>query len=452
MNGGQIYDCNVIAYAYEDLEGRPGGGGVNVRGGTFTMKGGKIERCFGRYYGGAVYVDRKGIFIMEGGLLYDNSAPYGGGVATFRGGVFDMKGGEINRNLAVYGGGVFVAHGSEDADSANPYDPRRPPNFQGMVAGREYRGVLATNGYNPAVHPITGLPRINDPRRREGFYFSRGDITQNQALHSGGGVFNAQGGITYMTMPVDATGTTRTRLHDNTAEGFGAGVYNLGLYIMMNGIISNNTGDYGGGVCADGGMFVMEQGDIVSNKASQFGGGMMVYEGQVAMHGGRIRNNDGGYYGGGLAFMPSVNAFAMSGGVISGNIATNGGSTLYFYPYNDPSVNGLAYYGTRSQFPNPYDTSITTWPGDPHIDTVCVEDSNGKGTRFQALLAPYAANASGVLLPQDRHVVGNVAGASTCIRMEVIDGDLWVGTGSNDNNKGIKQPLLIPGIIPGELY
>jgi hypothetical protein len=408
MNGGEIYNCTVIASPYDDPYGKPGGGGVLVRGGTFTMNGGNIEKCYGHNDGGGVLVDLGGRFTMKGGILYDNSAPYGGGVATYRGGLFEMEDGELYLNVAYNGGGVFVDQGRGGLESANPYDPRRPANFPGMTF-EEYHAY-----YDPTKH-------INDARIKEGLYLSGGKIHQNFAIYDGGGVCNSRGGITYMD---------GGELDDNTANDYGAGVYNLGLYIMMTGEIKNNDGRYGGGVFADGGMFILQDGKITKNYARQFGGGVVVYSGQFAMHGGEISENRAEYDGGGLAFLPIANAFAMSGGVIRHNTSnyTNSG-TLYFLYSADPAQIGLAYYGTRPTDAVPGDSAVIPIGREANV--------NGTNTFiWQSYLANYLPNSSGVLLPQHR---GNN------VRIEVIDGTLYIGS---NNNRGLAQPLFEVGSTP----
>jgi hypothetical protein len=392
MNGGEIYQCTVIATPYDDPEGFPGGGGVLVRGGTFTMIGGNIENCYGRYNGGGVYADMGGKFKMKGGRIYDNSAPYGGGVTTHRGGLFEMEGGEIHLNLAVFGGGVFVDQGATDKLShvITVYDPAREPNFPGMTF-EDYHAF-----YDPDIP-------INDPRKKEGFYISGGKIYENHAYDSGGGVCNFQGGITYMT---------GGEVNDNNADYFGAGVYNVGLFKMMDGDIQENYGRYGGGVCADGGMFVMENGSINQNRATQFGGGVFVYGGQFAIHGGEISGNMGDQAGGGLALMPSANAFAMSGGVIMENVSANYPleGTLCFLNSADPNQIGLAYYGTRPPGALPGDSAVIPIGHEANV--------NGTNTFiWESYLAEYKPNNSGVPMPQPY---------ANYTALEVRDGVLYV--------------------------
>jgi hypothetical protein len=354
MNGGDIYQCTVHARPYDDPNGWPGGGGVNVRGGTFTMTGGNIERCFGQINGGAVLVDLRGRFIMTGGQLYDNSAPYGGGVATYRGGLFILDGGIVKENLAREGGAVFVDSGAEDAI---PYDPRRPVNYEGMAFDPTKTVDLLTNWPNMAgdvwhpIHNPLGKPE-NDIRKQEGFYMKSGTIHENHALSDGGGIYNYAGGIVYMT------GGT---LSGNIADDFGGGVMNMGLYIMINGNIQANRAAYGAGVMAGLNQFAFEAGNITGNQATSAGAGVFVLEGTFSMLGANalIENNIARVFGGGVAIYPT-GVFAMAGGIIGSNSDQNyNEGNIGFFDSSDPKLHGYAIYGKRPD-------NFT--PGDPLID------------------------------------------------------------------------------------
>ena len=82
------------------------GGGVDVRGGSFTLSGsGEISNNEAKYFGGGVNTDSDSSFTMEGGKISKNTAKTGGGVANYI--TFVMSGGEISENTAsLSGGGV----------------------------------------------------------------------------------------------------------------------------------------------------------------------------------------------------------------------------------------------------------------------------------------------------------------------------------------------------------
>jgi hypothetical protein len=411
MNGGDIYQCSVHARPYDDPNGWPGGGGVNVRGGTFTMYGGNIERCFGSINGGAVLVDLAGRFTMKGGQLYDNSAPYGGGVSTYRGGLFIMEEGDgpvptipvIKENLAREGGAIFVDAGAEHN---SPYDPRKPLNFPGM---------------NPFEHGnyYDNTKYRNDPARMEGFYMRGGVIQDNHSLADGGGIYNYAGGIVYMT-----AGMIRT----NIADDFGGGVMNMGLFIMIDGDIHGNRARYGGGVMAGLNTFAFEAGNITHNRATVAGGGVFVLEGSFCMLGDNARLGGAGTYNpngsglgnyadsfaGGVVIYPTGN-FSMAGGIITGNTAYNSQwGTMDFFDSTDPKLLGLAIYGFRPSI----------WvAGDPLIDHIGSWWKNPVTQAWEweinSYLVDYERN------PVTR-LVENLSSHGNGVTIEVKDGHLTV--------------------------
>jgi|GEM_PF-3461590 len=67
------------------------------------------DRCG---YGGGVYVSNNGIFVMNAGVIHNNSAIRGGGVYVSGGGIFTMNSdGIISGNSADNGGGVYFIWG-----------------------------------------------------------------------------------------------------------------------------------------------------------------------------------------------------------------------------------------------------------------------------------------------------------------------------------------------------
>jgi hypothetical protein len=105
----------------------PGGGGVFVQNGTFTMNSGSISgntvTGTGAALGGGVYMNN-GAFSMSGGTISGNTATGvssfkgGGGVFVDAGATFTMNGGIIGgdtageKNTAEQGGGVYVNIGT----------------------------------------------------------------------------------------------------------------------------------------------------------------------------------------------------------------------------------------------------------------------------------------------------------------------------------------------------
>jgi uncharacterized membrane protein len=183
-NGGGVYVSGIFIMEGGEISGNENrkildssyGGGVHVDGGTFAMKGGKIndntvysshtsDSC--RSYGGGVYVG-SGNFTMEGGEISGNTAythntvrphySHGGGVYVGSGN-FTMEGGEISGNTvttyqynytrsSLYGGGVYVYSGtfSKTAAGAIVYGNNASPASLQNSAGGNGDAVYRSNG------------------------------------------------------------------------------------------------------------------------------------------------------------------------------------------------------------------------------------------------------------------------------------------------------------------
>jgi uncharacterized repeat protein (TIGR02543 family) len=192
-----------------------------------------------------------------------------------------------------------------------------------------------------------------------------GEISNNTAARSGGGVYNQGdfkmfGGVISNNTVIDEDGYSRGggvynqgdfKMYDgvisnNTAKD-GGGVYNLyGSFELSNGIISNNTAinedgyGNGGGVYNNQGTFEMSGRSRISNNTSVYGGGISNVFGVFEMYGDSvISSNAAVENGGGMYNFGGV--FEMFGGVIANNTAQhNGGGVLNWYGDFDMS-NGL---------------------------------------------------------------------------------------------------------------
>ena len=102
----------VISGGYVTYAETIGGGGVLVKGGEFTLKGGEISDNEAQM-GGGVFVIDGGTFTMEGGAISGNTASTGrgtgAGVFVATGGRFIMRDGDISANTASGAGGGGVA-------------------------------------------------------------------------------------------------------------------------------------------------------------------------------------------------------------------------------------------------------------------------------------------------------------------------------------------------------
>ena len=140
-------------------------------------------------------------------------------------------------------------------------------------------------------------------------------------------------------------------LENNTVTGQGGAIYMAGgTLTVMGGRISGNSAVDGGAVYARTGRFNLLDGAISGNTASNTGGGVYIGRGYTGvMVGGAISGNTarcgGGIYIAGGNASYSFNAFSLSGGVITGNHATESCGGIYCGPkalsvHGDPRVIG----------------------------------------------------------------------------------------------------------------
>ncbi|MGE9883566.1 InlB B-repeat-containing protein [Blautia obeum] len=162
------------------------GGGVYIsNGGSFTMNGGTIEKCYAKY-GGGVCID-SGSFTMNGGAIKGCSASdQGGGVYTIRD--ITMSGGTIeNCSATNRGGGVYTS--------------------------------------------------------QRNFTMSDGTI-KNCSASSGGGVFVENKG----NFTMNGGAIENCSASSKSGGGGGVNVDNEGNFTMNGGAIENCSAEYGGGV------------------------------------------------------------------------------------------------------------------------------------------------------------------------------------------------------------
>ena len=146
---------------------------------------------------------------------------------------------------------------------------------------------------------------------------------------------------------------------EHVGENTGAGVYNIGIFFMYNGMISNNncgvlnagdfnmyggtisgninkkTSDYGGGVYVDAYHTFNMYGGTISGNTAGYGGGVN-NEGTFNMYdGSTISDNTecilpgANFEGGGAVY--NRGTFNMKGGVISGNTSAGDGGGVFNY-------------------------------------------------------------------------------------------------------------------------
>ena len=113
-------------------------------------------------------------------------------------------------------------------------------------------------------------------------------------------------------------------------HAIGGAIYNCGDLEMIDGEISNNTAESGGGINNNSvGEVLLTGGEIKNNTATDNGGGIMTVDGTVTLDGASITGNTSqAGYGGGISVENSGDngsqvVFEMKRGTISDNTASN---------------------------------------------------------------------------------------------------------------------------------
>ncbi len=300
-------------------------GGAIENYGSFLMQGGIISNNTANE-AGAIYNDNSGIFIMQGGEISNNTATsIGGGIYNY--GTFTMEGGEIKNNTAEKGGGL-----------AGHYLGKNNLNG-GIISDNQ-----ATFGGGIFSYSTTNMNGTT--------------IVRNNASTGGGvlnfGTFNLNDGLFSMNTADEDGGAIHNSEVLNINDGLieqniakeGAGIHNSGLLTMNGGVITNNTSENGGGVSnnkgpAAHGTFLFKSGSITNNTATINGGGIYNYaNSKLNISGGYITENSAENGGG----VYNIGTSSVDGGEIKNNTASYGGGI-----YNDKGQNSNYGYLTLNE-------------------------------------------------------------------------------------------------------
>ncbi|MCQ5128893.1 S-layer homology domain-containing protein [Butyricicoccus faecihominis] len=327
-----------------------GDGLLEVDGGNLILDTGAIlqnnKNSSGN--GGAVRVCGGGSVVMNDGKIHGNEAITGGGVFAFayfgtseQGGTFTMNGGEISGNTAEAGSGVYIADkGAFYLHSSGKVTGNAAPEnvSQGAWDGDisiELRPGAQTNTFS--------LPEIPTPMA----YMPR----------NGGGV----------TIP-------------SSPDSWGGGVYNMGMFMMDGGTISDNTAGRGGAIYHSAGSCTVTGGTIGGNHNTYSGTGL--YAREDFSIGGNAKVEDGIYLVTGKkalvtsALSNNIQIEGMEGTPAAGTIVAAGSSyTISDTDFGKFSINDTAWALNKNESGQIVlkSTSVPTyavelWRGDSKVE------------------------------------------------------------------------------------
>ena len=324
MNGGSIHDNQsnwyIISTGRNDQKNRM----------RVNMNGGNIRNNQSAHYGVEIYNTD---FVMQDGLIEQNTASAGGGGVMIHGDSAEAKitGGRITGNTGRDGGGLLLESGYLTLD--------KNANVSGNNTNGSGAGILQKGGTLDFVNGnITGNKVLPDSSCGGGGIL----VTGGTLNMSGGTVSNNQsdtgGGIeAYGNSTVNITGGT---VSNNNAASYGGGVYvhdKTAVATISNATISGNTSPWASGIFIwnEGSVTINENTLITENQTTgnNHGGGIYLLGGTLKMTGGTVSKNTapldaGGIFisGGTATLEKDVKVTENSAGRCGGGISITGGT------------------------------------------------------------------------------------------------------------------------------
>lgn len=274
--------------------------------------------------GAGLYVLYGTVNMSEGAYICKNyTSSYGGGVYVSPEGKFNMSGGVIGWNFSRMGGGI-IADGADD-DSSN-------------------YSVLNISGKAKICYNKAGFTSVQGCTGRGAGIFACGDLNISGNAEIFGNYAEKSGAGIHSEKKLVMTGGSA---HDNEAGTDGAGIYIYSGKAELSSctIKANNAGGNGGAIYAnnENSRITVKIGEenssdddvlIEKNSANRGGAFYGANNADFVMNVGKVSENYSTGInpgdGGGAMFIwggdSNYSTFTMNGGVISGNMAKNGGA------------------------------------------------------------------------------------------------------------------------------
>ena len=260
---------------------------------VFTMYGGVIQNCKGKY--GGVSLKNGSRFIMEGGTISECSANAGGGLYADNS-IVTIKNGTISRCKAGngYGGGLYAQNNSTITISGG--------TISGCSAGAG-GGLYATNSSTITINKGTISGCSAAINNGGGLYATN----QSTITISGGTISGCKGELGCGLYADNST----IEITDGTISGckglLGGGLYANNSTVTISGVtISGCEAGAGGGLYVVGSTLNIKDGTISKCFVSDTGkgGGLYAENSTLTISGGTIKGNKAAY-GGGVALVKS---------------------------------------------------------------------------------------------------------------------------------------------------
>lgn len=343
--------CKIINSVISNNTAGESGGGIYINGGTLSLESGAVigkkldpdvaendisevatstdfgnkstDTSYSRV-GAGLYVRYGTVNMSEGAYICKNyTSSYGGGVYVSPEGKFNMSGGVIGWNFSRMGGGI-IADGADD-DSSN-------------------YSVLNISGKAKICYNKAGFTSVQGCTGRGAGIFACGDLNISGNAEIFGNYAEKSGAGIHSEKKLVMTGGSA---HDNEAGTDGAGIYIYSGEAELSSctIKANKAGGNGGAIYANNEnsritVKIDEENSsdddvlIEKNSANRGGAFYGANNADFVMNVGKVSENYSTGInpgdGGGAMFIwggdSNYSTFTMNGGVISGNMAKNGGA------------------------------------------------------------------------------------------------------------------------------
>lgn len=295
------------------------GGGVHFDNGTLSISSSTIIGNSGGGAGGITLVGFIGSASITNTLITGNSSAGAGGIA-FRGSSFRslVEDSVISNNLsASSGGGVsnqgitVISNSIISGNSANSGSGNGGGVFNFGVMSIVNSTISENNGsFGAGIYTSGGLT-IQDS-----------EISGNNALNGGGGVYNNAGGVS--GLPVVINGSM---ISENTSEAFGGGIYNRHVMEINDSTVRNNNASSSGGGAFNALLtvgpvkLVVERSTFSHNVANGSGGAILNQAAELSLINSTLSLNHAKNGAGGAVFLTQAGQVESTFSTIAFNTA-----------------------------------------------------------------------------------------------------------------------------------
>ena len=323
-------------------------------------------------FGGCIQVNGAKL-TLESGTITSSNARYGGGVAVIRGGSFNMTGGAIQKcqiqapSLLGYGGGVFVC---DEGSTFTMSGGTIRANQEFTAAKGRGGGVAVMSGATFTMtggcigdHTVTGgANSISGDGagvyvKGSTFDFLGGSVENNYTTKDGAGIYLDEGASFKMASPAE--------MYFNVASsGSSAGgalyIKNADCTISGGSIYQNSVGGESGGAIyidpAQTKTVSITDTLIEENNSGENAGGIYVGGGGLGLNNVTLNNNSSYTKNGGGIYVDNSAVLIVTGGSFTGNTAVGGeagsstglGGAIYQTGKSSVKLSGVKFTGNEA--------------------------------------------------------------------------------------------------------